>query len=425
MSQPGAPFNFNVHQPVQPSDAVTGTLVTNTANTIKSIVSVPAGMLVFTDQAAWVVNGGQAQSQGLSSAVSPENVVATAQSFIGANDMPPIVSNYDILFVQSKGAQVRDLAYNIYFNVFTGSDISLISSHLFYGYTLTQWAWAEQPFFVVWCVRSDGVLLALTFLKEQDFLAWSHHSTTNGSFTSVCAVTESTATAGTVDAVYTVVTRIINGNTVQFIERLAERIFPNGLISAWTVDSGQQFTGASTLSFQGAEHLAGQTVTGLAQDNLGNVTVISPFTMPVSGFFTLAAPGGGATGYTTVTIGLGFTCQLQTLPLEVGEPTIQGKPKRINNVTVRVAESLGLSIGSSFSTLTAMQDLIPGAVGSDLTGQPPPQTFTGLYTGDTRTWLDGAYTIPGQYCLQQSQPYPATILGVFPNFTVDREERTR
>jgi hypothetical protein len=420
MSQPGDYYNFNTHQPVIASDAITGTLVSNQPNSIKSIVSVPAGMLIFTDQAAWVVNGG-GSFQGVSAAVSPENVVATAQSFIGANDMPPIISNYDILFVQSKGNQVRDLAYNIYFNVFTGTDISLISSHLFFGHNLTQWCWAEAPFFNVWAVRDDGILLCLTFLKEQEFQGWTHHNTPNGTFTSVASVPETTAYAGTVDAVYVAVTRVINGSSVQYIERFADRQFSNGTISAWCVDSGQQYTGAPTLSFSGASHLAGQIVTGLAQDDLNNVTVITPFTMPLSGAFTLPAPGGGATGYTTVTIGLGFTCNLQTLPLEVGEPTIQGKTKTISSVVVRVADTLGLSIGSSSSTLTLMRDLIVGNVSSMLTGQPS-QIVTGLVSGDAKTYLDPTYTVPGQYYIQQSLPYPATVLGVFPQFTsADRE----
>ena len=422
MSQPGDYYNYNIHQPVIASDAITGTLVSNQPNVIKSIVSVPAGMLIFSDQAAWVVNGG-GSFQGVSAAVSPENIVATAQSFIGANDMPPIISNYDILFVQSKGNQVRDLAYNIYFNVFTGTDVSLIASHLFYGYNLTQWAWAESPFFVVWAVRNDGILLSLTFLKEQEFQGWAHHYTQNGTFTSVCTVTEPTAYAGTVDAVYVTVTRNINGSSVQYIERFADRVFPNGVSSAWCVDSGQQYTGSATLSFSGAGHLAGQTVTGLATDNLGNVTVITPFTMPISGAFTLPAPTPpGATGYITVTVGLSFNCNLQTLPLEVGEPTIQGKTKKISHVVVRVADTLGLSIGSSSSTLVPMQDLLLGNVSSMLVGQPS-QIVNGLVAGDARTFLDPTYTVPGQYYIQQNLPYPATVLGVFPQFTSQDRER--
>ena len=400
MSQPGSYFNFNVSSPSEATDSITGTLVSGQLNTIKSMISQTTGLLILTDKASWLITGG---SNG--SAVSPSALVANAQSFNGASDVPPIVSNFDVLYVQSKGSIIRDSAYNIYANVFTGTDISVISSHLFYGYTVTEWAWAEEPFKVVWAVRNDGVMLTLTFLKEQEFTAWCHSSTPGGLFKSVATVTEGTATAGEVDAIYTVVARTIEGNPVQYIERVAERTYPDGVVDAWTVDCGIQYVGAPATEFSGAQFLAGQTVTGLADGE-----VIPSFVMPSTGAFTLG------TAASKVTVGLGFTAQLQTLALDLGEPTVQGKVKKINNVDVRVIETLGLSIGSNFNNLVPMKDLVVGNVSSMLTGQAS-QVVTDLVTGDARTFLDPTYTVPGQYCIQQSLPYPATILGVFPSIT--------
>jgi hypothetical protein len=414
-SVPGAYFNYNTHNPINASDAVTGTLTSGVLNTIKSIVSVPAGMLILTDKAAWVVNGGYVY-QGVAAALTPFAAIAAQQSFIGANDMPPIIANYDILYVESKGSKVRDLSYNIYFNTFTGTDISITASHLFYGYTLTEWAWAEQPFYEVWAVRNDGTMLTLTYLKEQEFIGWSHQVTL-GLYKSVSTVTEPSIVAGTIDAVYAIVERVVNSQTVQYVERFAERVFPLGLQDAWCVDSGLQFTGSATLAFQGAEHLSGLTVTGLQTDDQGNVTIIAPFVMPYNGEFTLPAPPSPATGYVQVTLGLAYTCQLQTLPLDLGEPSIQGKSKKIANVDVRVDMTLGLQIGPDFSHLVPMKDLVQGAIGSMLIGQPVQQVG-GLFTGDARTFIGPTYTVPGQYCFQQSVPYPATILGVFPSFTI-------
>lgn len=407
MSQPGLYFNFDITAPVQAQNSITETLVNRAPEQIKSIVSSTSGMLVLTDQGSWLINGGSSGS-----AVSPTQIVAARQSSNGANDVPPIVANYDVLYVGAKGASVRDLAYNIYFNVFTGTDISITSSHLFFGYTIKEWCWAEAPYYVVWAVRSDGTMLTLTFLKEQDFIGWTHQ-TTSGQYQSVCAVTESTTYAGNVDAVYTVVQRTVNGNTVQYIERISDRVYPNGLSSAWCVDAGIQYTGTPALTFTGAEHLAALTITGLATDNLGNVTIITPFTMPTSGIFTLPAPGGGATGYTTVTIGLGFTCKLQTLKIDTGPPPIQGRLKRIPYVTVRVNNTLGLQIGGSFSTLVPMKDLVIGAVVSQEVGLPN-QVVTDLYSGDVQSYLEPSYNEYGQFCIQQSNPYPASVLGVFP-----------
>lgn len=400
MSQPGKYFNYNVSTITQANDAITGTLVSGQLNTIRDMISQPSGLLMLTDRNSWVINGG---SQG--SAVTPFAIVANAQSFNGISNVPLIVANYDVLYVQAKGSIVRDSTYNIYTNVYTGADISAIASHLFYGFTVDEWAWAEEPFKLAWAVRSDGAALTLTFLKEQEFVGWTHSVSTNGLFNSVATVVESTPDAGEIDAIYWVVQRVINGQTVQYVERLAERAFTNGAADAWCVDCGIQYDGAPATNFSGAEFLGGQTVTGLADG-----IVITPFVMPVNGTFTLPSAS-------KVTIGLAYTCKLQTLPLDLGDPTIQGKVKKINNVDLRVAETLGLKIGGEFSSLKVMKDLVVGNVSSMLVGQSS-QRITDLVTGDARTILDPRFTVPGQYCVQQDLPLPATVLGLISDYTL-------
>jgi len=406
MSQPGAYYNFNVSSPAQATDSITATLVSGQLNTIKSMVSQTTGLLVLTDRASWLINGG---SPG--SAITPTALVANAQSFNGVSDIQPIIANYDVLYVQAKGSIVRDSSYNIYANVYTGTDISILASHLFYGFNVTSWSWAEEPFKMLWAVRSDGAMLTLTFLKEQDFIGWAH-STTLGTFQAVTTITEQSTPAGTVDAVYSIVQRTVNGNVVQYIERFAERIFTAGVTDAWCVDAGLQYTGAPATSFSGAEHLAGLTVTGLADG-----IIITPFVMPVSGQFTLGVAAS------KVTVGIGYTCDLQTLAVDLGEPTIQGRVKKIQDVDARVAETLGLSVGSDFTTLVAMKDLIRGNISTMLTGLPS-QVITDLVTGDAKSILDPAYTVYGQTCFRQSNPYPATILGVILNVDEHQAKRT-
>lgn len=398
MSQTGQYYNYNVTMPVQASNSVSGTLVSGTLNSIKSIVGASAGMLVFTDKAVWLVNGGSAGA-----AITASAIVANPQSYIGASDVPPIVANFDVLFVQSKGSAIRSLSYNVYYNIFTGDDISVLAAHLFYGYTINEWCWAEQPFYSVQAVRSDGQILALTYMKDQGYLGWSHYIT-NGLYKSICAVTEQLSSGVAVDAVYTVTQRTLPGiGNLQYIERFVERSFPNDYVSAWCVDAGIQYSGSPATTFTGAEFLAGMTVTGLADG-----VVIPSFVMPANGIFTLGAAAS------TVTIGLGYNCDLQTLPLDT-ESISQGKVKKIQGVDLRVVNTLGMSIGSSFSNLVPIKDLVIGNVSTALTGQPS-QVVTGLMTADAYVVLDPTYTVPGQFCIRQSSPYPATISGVFPRY---------
>jgi len=406
MSQTGAYFNFDIHSPLEASDAIQGVLVSGQLNTIKALIPQPQGLIILSDKQAWLLNGGAPGT-----VVTPSSLVANSQAYNGSSDQPPIVANDHVLYVQSKGSIVRDLVFNFYSQVYTGTDISVLSSHLFYGHTITEWAWCEEPFKIMWAIRDDGILLSLTFLKEQELIAWAH-TDTQGNFESLASITETVA-SGAVDALYVVVDRIVNGVAVKYIERFAELYYPEGLTDAWSVDCALQYNGAAELDFTGAAHLAAEEVTGLATDDTGVVSVIAPFTMSVGGTFSLPAPPSPATGYTRVTVGLAFTPQLQTLALDTNEPTIQGKMKTIPAVTLRVHETLGLEIGKTFDTLVAMKDLVVGNVGSATN-----ERVTDLVTSDAMTRLDPSWTVPGQYCIQQSNPFPASILGVIPQLSV-------
>ena len=399
-SQPGNYYNYDVSTPVQDDDSIEASIVSGQLNNIKAMVPTAGGLITLTDGGSFLINGGS-----LGSAITPASITANAQSFLGCNDMPPIVVNYDILYVQSKGSSVRDASYNFYANVFTGADISVLSSHLFFGYQLQQWAWAEEPYKIVWSVRNDGAAISLTFIKEQDFIGWTHHDTL-GSFKSVCTIVEA-ASVGFQNFVYWVVQRTVNGQTVQYIEMMPERATSGAVKDYWTVDCGLQYNGAPNTTFTGAQQLSGLTCTGLADG-----VIIPNFVMPYNGTFTLGVAAS------KVTVGLAFLPQFQSLYLDAGNPTIQSKMKKIPVTTIRVTETLGLRIGTDFNNLVPMKDLIRGNVGS-MTNE----VVTDLVTGDARTYIDPLWQEEGVFCIDQPYPYPASILGTIPQLEVGGVEK--
>lgn len=408
-SQPGAYFNFNTTNPVTPDSAFTTTLVSGILNTIKAAIPQPAGLIVLSDRQAWLINGGSPGQP-----VSAEGVAANSQAYNGCSDVPPIVANDNILYVQAKGSIVRDLVFNYYTQVYTGTDISVLSSHLFYGFNILEWAWAEEPYKLVWADRNDGTLLSLTFLKEQELIAWAH-STTQGLFSSVATVTEAVS-IGSVDAVYHVVQRTINGQMVQYVERFVELTYPQDYISSWQVDAGIGYSGAPATTFSGAQHLAGAVVTGVADGAVIN------FTMPASGTFVFG-PGGttGLTGIASasvVTVGLAIpTPTITTLPLDLGQPTVQGKRKKVTGLTLRVWQALGLWSGRTLATQVQLADTTLGNIGT-----MSNEEITGLVTSDVRLIVDPQWDSFGQYSITQPNPYPATILGVIPEIEVGDDE---
>lgn len=309
-SQPGAFDNMDTSLPVQADDAITGSPWSQQVNGIQWMLNMPGGLIVFTGLGAWQVNGG---GGGVATAtpITPSAQVATPQAFNGINNrVGPIVINYNILYVQQKGSIVRDLSYNIYANIYTGTDLTLFSSHLFATHQIVEWAWAEEPNKLVWAVRDDGTLLSLTYLKEQEVNAWARHDT-NGLFQSVCSVSEPP-----INATYFVVKRLIrnSGNPVWVycLERMDDRLWTT-VEDAWCVDCGltlPQTEPAATLtlsSAQGVPTLMTPSVTyggagygpntyARIDDPTGEGALLT-LTI-VAGVVTAVALAGTTTGYT-------------------------------------------------------------------------------------------------------------------------------
>lgn len=245
MSQTGAYKNFDASIPTVDNDAITGTPWAQQVNGIQFMVAMQTGLIVLTGNSAWLVNGGS------NAAITPADQTAVAQSYNGCSaTVPPIVIDNYILYLQSKGSLVYDFAYNFLLNMFTGADRTILSSHLFEGYSIVQWAWAREPNKIVWAVRNDGIMLSMTYFKEVagnsagDIYGWARHDT-NGLFNCVCSITEkyqsnthSPVLIGSLlDAVYVIVKRYIRGNWVYYSERMNDRNWFDSE-DCWCVDAG-------------------------------------------------------------------------------------------------------------------------------------------------------------------------------------------
>ena len=346
MTRPADFKNMDVSNPSQASDAIVATIASNQVNAIKWLVPMN-NLVILSSGGAWLLVGGAITSPV---AVTPTNTVVVPQNYVGSADLPPIVINYDILYVQVKGSIVRDLAYNFWVNVYTGTDMSVLAQHLFFGHNMERWAYAEQPFYQVWIVRDDGVLLSFTYLKEQDVYAWAHHDSFGSSgtdtFESVASIPEQQIPGINVDSVYFVTQRTIpginNGNPVKYVERMNARNFStNGaadVTKAWFVDCGLQYSGSPATVISGLDHLNGATVSILADGS------VQPQQTVVGGTVTLQNAAS------LVTVGLPYVSQLRTLCMEPEGMVMQVQDyrKKISAVAVRVADTRGLKVGPDF-----------------------------------------------------------------------------
>lgn len=231
MSQPGAYLNMDASIPTVDSDAIVGAPWAQQINGIQFTIPMQTGLVTLAGTGAWLVSGGN------SAVITPADQTATSQAFNGCHyHINPIVINYDILYVQAKGSIVRDSSYNFFTNNYTGTDKTIFSNHLFNYHQIQQWAYAEEPYKIIWSVRDDGRMLSFTFLKDQEIDGWARHDT-NGLFVGSCSVTEPP-----VDAIYVNVKRYIQGQKkwMYYKERMDNRNWVNAE-DCFCVDAGLSY----------------------------------------------------------------------------------------------------------------------------------------------------------------------------------------
>jgi hypothetical protein len=261
--------------------------------------------------------------------LTPTSISVRPQSFVGAGYPHPALVNNTVVFAAARGGHVRELGYSQDVLGYLTGDLSIRAAHLFDGFTIKDQAYSKAPLPIVWCVSSSGKLLGITYIPEEKVGAWHQHTTPGGEFESVVSIPE-----GDEDAVYVVVKR---GNK-RYVERFADqyRGDTQQLRNAYYVDSGLTYIGAATTTISGLDHLEGESVGYLADGVAGTGTV-------TSGALTLTKAAS------TVSVGLVYTSQIQTLPLTMMRVDAfgTGKTKNVNKVWVRVFESGAFKSGPS------------------------------------------------------------------------------
>lgn len=311
--------------------------------------------------------------------LKPGNVNITQQTTYGTHTTQPVQIGNTVLFVQRQKRKLRELGYNFGDDAYVAPDLTLLSEHITEG-GIIDVDYAQEPDSIYWAVRNDGVLLGMTYLRTQDIVAWHKH-TLGGTSAAVKSV--STIAEADEQQTYLIVSRTINSATKQYVEYLDSTLNQDSALSG-TV------TGSST-SVTGLDHLEGETVQILIDD------AVYPTQTVTNGAITVSLPS--SFGSKTIEIGLGFTSTIKTMKPEAGSQagTAQGRKKRYNEVSVRLLNSVGVTING---------DQLPFRTSADEMGEPIP-----AFTGDKRVTNLG-WDREGQITIQQTQPLPLTVLSI-------------
>lgn len=203
-SETGHPFNFNRSYPINDGSAFSFKMIGKQLNKVKDFVDI-GNLIVFTETGEHVVD---------TEVLTPSTVAIKQISSSGISNLRPLLVTASIIFIQNRGSVPRELVFNSATRQAEPIDLSTYATHLFDGYTIVDWALQKVPNHIIWAVRSDGVLLGLTYNKEQEIMAWHHHDT-DGTVENVMVIPE-----GIEDRVYITVKRTVGSATVRYIEAL-------------------------------------------------------------------------------------------------------------------------------------------------------------------------------------------------------------
>jgi len=387
-SRIGNYVNFTRSRILQDTDRIELDLSGQQVNRIKSMLQLRE-LLVFSSAGEFSVSG----PNGTLLATNP---IQTQYGYSGSSSVSPLVVEDTAIFVDRTGRSVRDLRYAFEQDGYSGNDLTIFASHFFENRTITGWAFAKNPFSIVWAHLDNGKLMSLTYKREHQVWAWCEHDV-GGEVESIAVIPE-----GNEDAVYMIVKRLINGVTRRYVERMHSRDFSvDAPEDCFFVDSGLTYDGIPTSTITGLDHLEGEVVVALADGD-----VVTGLTV-AAGSVTLPRE------YSKVHVGLGYESEIENLPPAIDLKDVgsaRGRPIKASKISLQLEKTRGIEASSSdrkgFTAFT--QTAVDLALGIP------------LFTGMTSLQLYPDWNRDGTIVLRQRYPLPFTVLGISPELTIGR-----
>tara|TARA_S200002703_G_scaffold15179_2_gene13000 strand:+ start:809 stop:2773 length:1965 start_codon:yes stop_codon:yes gene_type:complete len=354
-------FDFNPGETLD-DDAIEATLATDSVNAI-------TGMFAGRDLQIFTKGGEFFISQASLDPITPNNLVVSTATRRGSKEgIKPVGAESGTLFIQRAGKSLREFLFSDVELSYISNNISLLSSHLLRSpsdMALRKATSTDDGDLLLLVNSTDGSLATYSILRGQNVIAPSL-STTDGDFVNV---------AVDVDTIYFVIKRTINSVTKYYVEAFNDDN---------TTDSNILLFGASlpgTTTVTGLSHLEGKTVKVIVDDFMQSNKTVS------SGQIVLDSV---PTSY--VEIGLDFTPEIKTLPVELKLPSgnILAQKKRIIEATANMYLTQNLTLNGNDFSFTAGD----------------------FYTGLKRRKPILGYDRRGQLTFSQSQPLFFTLLGI-------------
>lgn len=360
---------------VNDDDAFSFTVASDQVNPIQYLAS-SRTLVAFTYGGEFTITG------GLEKPLAPTNAQVRLRSNYGCARVRPVRIRDSEMFIQRAGTKLRNFAYSIATDDWTAPDIAVMAEHLMTG-GIVDIAWQQEPTSIIWLVRSDGVLVSVTYDKDQEIIGWAAHTGFAGLVESVACIPGADS-----DQVWLVVKRTINGATKRYVERF----FAGLLLDSAVITTA----GAPATVWTGLGHLEAQTV-----EVVGDSAYQGSYTVTGGQITTSAA-------ITVAHIGLGYTNTIEMLDPEIqtGMGSASGNFMRTSEVTARFHETTGAMVNG--------KPLVFRTFGSTATVETP-QLFSGVQRIENLGWDRGSSDLT----IMQDKPMPFHLLSITRKFTVN------
>lgn len=272
---------------------------------------------------------------GNESGITPTSVLARPTSKHGSYDVDAVETTSGIVFVQRSGTKARLISYSFDKDKYQATDLTLLSNRMLTG-GVAQIAYQAEPYENIWFAKSAGNAAVLTLLSDQNVTAWSRFHT-SGTVKSVAVIPTST-----LDQVWMLVQRVIDGETRQYVEYLDATVNVDCAVTA-------TFNSAVTSITSGLEYLEGKEVTIVADGAVSTAQTVTDGALPAELDFAA----------TSITFGLAKptpTIRLFLPHQKFQDGTTVGRRLKVTRVILAVLETIGLSVDGNINPTMATSE---------------------------------------------------------------------
>lgn len=188
--------------------------------------------MLARDEVLFGSNFAEGRMTGDGAPITPSNVRAAWQTRQGSKNIKADFIGNSIVFAQKGGKVIREIEYLDASKSYLTNDLTVMANHILGDDGVVEIDVQTHPHNILWCIKDDGELAALTYEKGNGVMAWHRHIT-EGEYESLAVIDGASE-----DEIWVIVKRTIDGLTRRYIEYFKPRDFGNNIEDQFFVHSG-------------------------------------------------------------------------------------------------------------------------------------------------------------------------------------------